>query len=240
MIFFLPVFIFIAPLAIQSAQDPSSQIQDVTACWILTVRDNTKHNKTLDKLLEAQSYHENQMKAKNKTELFYKLQVNMVKKCFQVISKEDVQNVLESMQNPNATYRNFRQIVQNFDYGAYLKEQKYGSEIKNEQIDQLFLSMILELEKQLGFFPAQEMREAADKTTYLFGVTSKNFVYLSYLAILLLAFAAFILCTKTNSFSLMFQGRKLVLRPRRMRKSNELNKFYTWYISILNDINNNN
>jgi len=48
------------------------------------------------------------------------------------------------------------------------------------------------------------MREAADKTTYLFGVTSKNFVYLSYLAILLLAFAAFILCTKTNSFSLMF------------------------------------
>jgi len=51
------------------------------------------------------------MKAKNKTELFYKLQVNMVKKCFQVISKEDVQNVLESMQNPNATYRNFRQIV---------------------------------------------------------------------------------------------------------------------------------
>ena len=200
LIFFLPILVILelhgtrAQEQDQSQAGISSHIQEVTACWILTVRDHTKHNKTLEQLLDAQSFHENQLKSKNKTELFYRLQVNMVKKCFQLIASDDVAKVLDSMQNPNITHRHFRQIVPNFDYGTYLQQQKYGSEIKNDKIDELFLTMILELEKQLGFFPAREMRDAADSNTYLFGITSKNFAFFSFLALFFFAIATFILC----------------------------------------------
>ena len=45
------------------------------------------------------------------------LQVYMVKKCFAVIKKEDVQQILTDFENGNKTHTTYRELVKGFDYG---------------------------------------------------------------------------------------------------------------------------
>jgi hypothetical protein len=77
--------------------------------------------------------------------------VAMVKKCYQYIKDAEATavehiiywKVIQSVDDETSKFRTYRQIVKDFDYGKLLKDLKRPTDIKNEQIDQIVLTMIL-------------------------------------------------------------------------------------------------
>jgi uncharacterized membrane protein YciS (DUF1049 family) len=63
------------------------------------------------------------------------------------------------------------------------------------------------------------MKSAVDRNTYLFGITSANFAYLSFIAIIFFVIAGFALCK--IRFIYMYEGKvvlKVKMKIRRMKK----------------------
>jgi hypothetical protein len=88
--------VLVAALVLSSAAQPEiegdkERMDIITACWMLTIQDQAVHALQLEKILSM---------SQQRTKLFEKIQVVMVRKCFRTIPLKDAENV--------PTYRSFR------------------------------------------------------------------------------------------------------------------------------------
>lgn len=68
-------------------------MQKLTACWMLSVKEVSANQPSLNSLIQIQSVQGNT----NRTAVFYRIQVDMVYSCYEEIEDEQTASILNSV-----------------------------------------------------------------------------------------------------------------------------------------------